>query len=101
MCTGNAARQAHHASEQAKREAAQIVAANDKRYEAMQQQADAIKPKVTPPPVASNSTIASTGGVKTAASKRKSVLSINKGIAALRNPLNTGGSGSNSNVNIG
>jgi len=101
MCTGNASRKAHHASEQAKRQAAQIVAANDKRSELMQRQVDAIKPRITPPPVATNSTIATTGGVKTAASKRKSVLAINKGIAALRNPLNTGGSGSNSNVNIG
>lgn len=101
MCFGNASRQAEHRAEEGKREAARISAEGEKRMAAMQAQADAMKPKFTPPPATVNSTLATTGGVKSSMSKRKSTQGINKGIAALRIPLNTGGSGSNSNVNIG
>jgi hypothetical protein len=101
MCFGNGNRLAEHRVEEAKREAARVSAEGDRRMAAMQAQADAMKPKFTPPPATVNSTLASTGGVKSSMSKRKSTQGINKGVAALRIPLNTGGSGSNSNVNIG
>jgi regulator of protease activity HflC (stomatin/prohibitin superfamily) len=101
MCFGNPGRIAEHRAEDAKREAARISAEGERRMAAMQAQAEAIKPKFTPPPATVNSTLASTGGVKSSVSKRKSTQGVNKGIAALRIPLNTGGSGSNSNVNIG
>lgn len=101
MCFGNASRIAEHAAENAKREAARISGESEKRMAAMQAQADAIKPKITPPPVATGATLAETGGLKSAISKRKSTQNINRGIAALRIPLNTGGDTSNSNVNIG
>jgi galactokinase/mevalonate kinase-like predicted kinase len=101
MCFGNGNRIAEHAVENAKREAARISGENEKRMAAMQAQADAIKPKMTPAPVNTGATIAEGGGVKSSMSKRKSTQNINKGIAALRIPLNTGGTSSNSNVNIG
>ena len=101
MCFQNAANIQHHAAENAKREAARISAENEKRMAAMQAQADAIKPKMTPAPVNTGATIAEGGGVRSSMSKRKSTQNINKGIAALRIPLNTGGSASSSNVNIG
>jgi hypothetical protein len=101
MCFGNPSRQAEHRAEEAKREANRIAVDGENRMKAMQAQADAMKPKFTPPPATVNSTLATTGGVKSSMSKRKSTQGINKGVAALRIPLNTGGSGSNSNVNIG
>jgi hypothetical protein len=101
MCFGNGNRIAEHRAEEAKRDAARISAENERRMAAMQAQADAMKPKYTPPPMTTNSTLAASGGVKSSMSKRKSTQGINKGVAALRIPLNTGGSSSNSNVNIG
>jgi hypothetical protein len=114
MCFGNASRIAEHKAEEAKRAASRIAGDSERRVAAIQAQADAIKPQYTPPPATPptpqkstplpamvSSTLASNSGVKSSMSKRKSTQNINKGIAALRIPLNTGGTGSNSNVNIG
>lgn len=111
MCFQNAANIAHHAAEKAKREAARITGESEKRVEAMQAQVEALKPKAAPePPVTKvtpaptynpTATIAPSGGLKSSLSKRKTTQNMNKGIAALRIPLNTGGSASSSNVNIG
>lgn len=107
MCAGNANRKAHHAAEQAKRDAAQAAG----QMAAQQQQAykemlamipEPPKPaEYTPGPTNTRSNLDDTNsGVRTAKSKRKSTLNMNKGVAALRIPLNTGG-GTGGGLNVG
>jgi hypothetical protein len=109
-----AERRAHHAHEQAKRDAAAQAAQMEQlmrqQQEAMAKLVEAAKPPVlpevqAPTPVAS--TLASakqvgmTGGVRTAASGRKSLRKTGSGAASLRIPLNVGGAASTTGLNIG
>lgn len=107
MCSGNSNRRAHHAAEEAKREAGQAAAAAAQRQEqAYREMLSMIPPapkpqEYTPPPMSTRSGLDDTSsGVRTAKSKRKSTMNINKGVAALRIPLNTGGN-AGSGINIG
>jgi hypothetical protein len=106
MCSGNSGRRAHHAAEQAKREAGQAAAAAAQRQEQAYKEMLAMIPEApkkadyTPPPMSTRSSLDDNSGVRTAKSKRKSTLNVNKGIAALRIPLNTGGS-KGSGINVG
>jgi len=102
MCAGNSKRNAHHAQEQAKRDAAAAMGRQEQAYRDMLAMIPpAPKPQeYTPAPVSTKSTLDDTAGVRTASSKRKSTLKTNKGIASLRIPLNTGGSGGGG-LNIG
>lgn len=103
MCAGNANRQAHHAREQAKRDAAAASAQQERAYRDMLSMIPAAPRAAdyTPPPLSTKSNLDdSNSGVRTAKSKRKSTLNMNKGVAALRIPLNTGG-GTGGGLNIG
>jgi hypothetical protein len=103
MCAGNANRQAHHAREQAKRDAAAVMAQQEQAYKEMLSMVPKPpKPEdYTPAPTGTRSNLDdSNSGVRTAKSKRKSTLNMNKGVASLRIPLNTGG-GSGGGLNIG
>jgi hypothetical protein len=103
MCAGNANREAHHAREQAKRDAAAAMAQQEQAYrEMLSMIPKPPKPEdYTPGPMSTRSSLDDTNsGVSTAKSKRKSTLNMNKGVASLRIPLNTGGS-SGGGLNIG
>jgi hypothetical protein len=103
MCAGNANRQAHHAREQAKRDAAAVAAQQEQSYREMLAMIPPPPkaPDYTPGPTSTRSNLDDNGaGVRTAKSKRKSTLNMNKGVASLRIPLNTGGS-SGGGINIG
>ena len=102
MCAGNVKRQAHHANEQAKRDAAAAMASQEQAYQAMLRMIPkAPNPQdYTPAPVSTRSTLDDTAGVRSASSRRRSTANTNRGIASLRIPLNTGGS-SGGGINIG
>ena len=103
MCMGNQRRIAHHAAEQAKRDAAQVAARQEQAYrEMLAMIPEPPKPaEYTPGPTNTRSNLDDTNsGVRTAKSKRKSTLNMNKGVAALRIPLNTGG-GTGGGLNVG
>ena len=102
-----AGRRAHHAREQAKRdaaaEAARFEAMMRAQEEANRRMAEALKPNydALKPPRTTASTVGRTGaGVRTARSARKTTTGIGKGLAALRIPLNIGGDTGGS-LNIG
>lgn len=101
MCFGSE-RRAHHAREQAKRDASAMMDQQAQSYKELL----ALVPKppspsdYTPSPVNTKSKLDDTSGVRTARSKRKSALNMNKGVASLRIPLNTGGS-TGGGVNVG
>lgn len=101
MCFGSE-RRAHHAREQAKRDAQAMVDQQEASYKEMLSMIPK-PPKpgdYTPSPVNTKSSLDDTSGVRTARSKRKSTLNMNKGVASLRIPLNTGGS-TGGGVNVG
>jgi hypothetical protein len=91
MCGGNSA---HHAAEQAKRDAAAFEAQLKAQQEQQKAMLEAMKPVApTPPPVSSKAQLGSIG-IKAKKSKKASTLGGAKGVAQLRIPLNVGGSGS-------
>lgn len=103
MCMGNQRRIAQHAAEQAKRDASAAMAQQEASYREMLSMIPKTpKPSdYTPGPMSTRSSLDDTNsGVSTAKSKRKSTLNMNKGVASLRIPLNTGGS-SGGGLNIG
>lgn len=105
MCNSN--RKAHHAQQNAMREAnAAANAAASRQEQAYKDMLAMIPPppkpqEYTPPPMSTRSGLDDTNsGVRTAKSKRKSTMNVNKGVASLRIPLNTGGN-AGSGINIG
>ena len=103
-----AGRRQHHAQQEAMRAAT----AEANRFEAMMRQqeeanrkmAEALKPNLPDlkPPRTTASTVGLTGaGVRTARSARKTTSGMGKGLAALRIPLNIGGTAGGGGLNIG
>lgn len=110
-----ASRRAHHARVQAERDAAAEAARMEQmmrqQQESMAKLVEAAKPPPPPPEVETPTPVASTlasakevgttGGIRTAASKRKTIRKTGSGAAALRIPLNVGGTASTAGLNIG
>lgn len=91
---------ARNAQTEARRDAAALASQQEAAYQQMLAQIPEA-PKPTPPPSSVRGTLDDTNsGVRTAQSKRKSALNMNKGAAALRIPLNIGESGG-SGLNLG
>ena len=102
MCS--AKRAARKAAAQAQRDAQVQMDKQDANFKEMLAMIPkAPKPEdYTPSPTSTRSTLDDTNsGVRTSKSKRKSTLNMNKGVASLRIPLNTGQSGGGSGLNIG
>ena len=94
MCGGQ--KRAHHAREQAKRDAAQEEARMRQQIEAAEKRnkelAEALKPvpaTYTPPPVSSNAMLGSQG-VRAPKARKTGKLATRRGASALRIPLNVG-----------
>ena len=102
-----AGRRQHHAQQEAMRaanaEANRFQDMMRAQEEANRQMAEALKPNMDTlkPPRTTASTVGLTGaGVRTARSARKTTTGIGKGLAALRIPLNIGGT-AGGGLNIG
>ena len=100
MCGGNE----NHRREEAKREAARQSAAYESALRAAEdrnaQTIAAMKPKYTPPPVDTGAALQDNQGVQKKKARKSSIIDASKGVASLRIPLNTGGSGG-SGPNLG
>ena len=98
-----AARRAHHASEQAKRDAAEegrrMMVMLKQQQDAYAKMVETLKPKPVEAPKTIRSTVDDANvGVRTARSKRKTIQGLGAGAAALRIPLNLANT---SGLNIG
>ena len=94
MCGGQ--KKAHHAAEQAKRDAAREEERMRKQIEAAEKRnrelAEALKPvpaAYTPPPVSSNAMLGSQG-VRAPKARKTGTLAARRGASSLRIPLNVG-----------
>jgi hypothetical protein len=102
MCS--ASRAARKAGRQARKDASVAIAKQEQSYKEMLAMIpEPPKPaEYTPMPTGTRSTLDdSNTGVRTAKSKRKSTLNMNKGVGSLRIPLNTGSNSAGGGINIG
>ena len=76
----------------------QMMRAAEKRNAAT---IEAMKPKYTPPPVASGAAMGDNMGVQKKKARKNSVINASQGVSSLRIPLNTGGGGGGNGPNMG
>lgn len=102
MCFG---RPASHIQAEAQRTADQQAAAMEAQLRAAEKRnaatIEAMKPKYTPPPVASGAAMGDNMGVQRKKTRKNSLINASQGVSSLRIPLNTGGSGGGSGPNMG
>jgi len=97
MCFGGEKRARRQAEEQARQFEQSLQAAEQRNMQVV----EALKPKYTPPPMETGAALQDNGGVQKKKSRKSSIIDANKGVASLRIPLNTGGTGNGSGPNIG
>jgi len=100
-----AQRRAHHAAEQAKRDAAEegrrMMVMLKQQQDAYAKMVETLKPKPVEAPKTLRSTVDDANvGVRTSRSKRKTIQGLGAGAAALRIPLNLGVQTTGSTLNI-